>query len=281
MYPLQTTHLFNRFIFKSKKTTMKNDKTRQFLTLLAILGMVAMTIIGQVSDLGGKSIDESADDSFTLINPADYAFSIWGLIYLGLFAFGIYQALPAQRDNPRFRRASGWIIANALANIAWYPAAYNQVWNQGLSTLLIFIMLYTLVEINRALEIRRTTVPTTETWLAQMPFAIYFGWITVATPVSVASMLVYNGWNGGGFAPDLWAVLIIGVSLVLSCLAYLRVTNFAYLIVIAWGFIAIAIAQQSNSNVVYWAALVGAVLAIVVGIARYFSERQAVEVIRN
>lgn len=254
---------------------MKNDKTRQVFTLLFILGMIAMTIIAQVSDLGGKPIDESSNESYTLLNPAPYAFSIWGLIYMALLGFGIYQVLPSQRDNPRFRNASGWIIVNAIANMMWYPAAYWQTWNNITANLLILVMLFSLVKINQALKIREMTVPSGETWLARLPFAIYFGWITVATPVSIASFLAYNGWNGGGVPADIWAITILAVSLIIAWVTYWRITNFAYLIVIAWGFIAIAIAQQSISTTVYWASLVGAVLAIVVGIAAYFAQPQA------
>ncbi|MFN7118561.1 MAG: tryptophan-rich sensory protein [Saprospiraceae bacterium] len=251
-----------------------NDKARQFITLLFIIGMVAMSIIGQVSDLGGQAIDETSDENYTLLNPAPYAFSIWGLIYLGLLGFGIYQALPSQRENPRFQMAYRWVIVNAIANMLWYPAAYRQVWDNIVANLLIIVMLFSLVQINRALLIRQTNVPAGETWLARMPFAIYFGWVTVATVVSIASLLTYFGWNGGAVAPDIWAVITLLIALIIACLAYLRVTNFAYLLVIAWGYIAIAVEQQDTSAVVYWSALVGALLAIVVGIATFFAKNQ-------
>lgn len=253
---------------------MKNDRTRQVVIFLFILGMIAMTIVAQVSDLGGKPIDESSNESYTLLNPAPYAFSIWGLIYLALLGFGIYQVLPSQRENPRFRNASGWIIINAIANMMWYPAAYWQSWNNITPNLLIIVMLFSLIKINQALEIRQTAVPTAETWLVRMPFAIYFGWVTVATPVSIASLLAYNGWSGGGVPADIWAVTILAVALLIASIAYWRITNFAYMIVIAWGFVAIAVAQESVSVTVYWAALVGAILAIVVGIATYFAQTQ-------
>lgn len=253
---------------------MRNDQWRQFFTLLAIMGMIAMTIIAQVSDLGGKPIDEVSDGSFTLITPVDWAFSIWGLIYAGLFAFAIYQVLPSQRDNPRFRRASGWIIINALANILWYPAAYWQTWNSGLSVLLIVLMLYTLLEINRAFEIRYTSVSTAEVLLARAPFAIYFGWITVATAVSVASYLTYNGWDGAGITVDMWAVIILAVSLLIAIFTYFRVTNFFYLLTIAWGFAGIAVAQQSTSKVVYLTSLIGAAVMLVIGIVSMLNHRR-------
>ncbi len=252
-----------------------NDKTRQVITLLFIVGMIAMTIIAQVYDFGGKPIDESSNENFTLLNPAPYAFSIWGLIYLALIGFGIYQALPAQRENPRFRLAYGWVIVNAISNMLWYPAAYRQIWDNILANVLLLIVLFSLVQINRALQFRQVSVSSGETWLARMPFAIYFGWVTVATPVSIASLLTYFGWNGGAIAPDIWALIILGVALLIACITYLRVTNFSYLIVIAWGYIAIAIEQQDTSAVVYWASLVGAVMSIVVSIATYFAKNDA------
>lgn len=249
-----------------------NNKTRQIITLAFIIGMVAMSIIAQLSDFGGQSVDDTSNRITTLLNPAPYAFGIWGLIYLGLLGFGIYQVLPAQRDNPRLQRASSWIIVNAIANMLWYPAAYQKSWDGITSNLLLIIMLYSLVKISQALQIRQVIVSTGETWLARLPFSLYFGWVTVATPVSIANLLAYNGWNGGSTAPDIWAVIILAVGLIIAFYTYLRVANFAYLLVIAWGYVAIAVEQASISREVAWAALVGAVLAVVIDIAAYFAK---------
>ena len=51
--------------------------------------------------------------------PAGYVFAIWGVIYLGMIAYTVYQALPAQRDNPLLNKiAPAYWIGN-LSNIAW------------------------------------------------------------------------------------------------------------------------------------------------------------------
>ena len=42
-----------------------------------------------------------------------------GLIYIGLIALTIFQALPAQRENPRLVRVGWWLVAANLANAAW------------------------------------------------------------------------------------------------------------------------------------------------------------------
>lgn len=54
-----------------------------------------------------------------LIIPANYAFAIWGLIYLGLFAFGIYQALPNQRDEPDLRKTGYLLMIACVAQSIW------------------------------------------------------------------------------------------------------------------------------------------------------------------
>lgn len=249
-------------------------KARQFFVFLFTLAMVAASVASVQNWWGGKPINQTSDESWTLINPAPYAFSIWALIYAGLLLFGIYQALPAQRENPRFKDASGWIMINAIANILWYPAAHYQLMNMGLSQIFLGLMVFSLLHINRALQIRETAVSTGESLLARIPFAIYFGWVTVAMPVSLAGYLTFNAWKGAGITADMWAVIILAVSLMIALFTYFRVTHFFYLLTIAWGFAAIAVAQQSTSKVVYLTAITGAAITLVVGIVSALSQRR-------
>ena len=47
--------------------------------------------------------------------PAGFVFgTVWAINYLGLAAYGVWQALPGQRDNQRVRRALPW-----LAGMRW------------------------------------------------------------------------------------------------------------------------------------------------------------------
>ncbi|MEL7342117.1 MAG: hypothetical protein AAGM67_16665 [Bacteroidota bacterium] len=65
------------------------------LTLIAILLVIAWNYAVNAIPLNGMTSGEVSTLYPTLITPAGYAFSIWGVIYLGLLAFGIYQLLPA------------------------------------------------------------------------------------------------------------------------------------------------------------------------------------------
>ena len=51
--------------------------------------------------------------------PANLTFAIWGVIYLALTAFVVFQALPAQRENPVVKRISGLFVLSSLANALW------------------------------------------------------------------------------------------------------------------------------------------------------------------
>lgn len=45
--------------------------------------------------------------------------AIWGVIYLGLFSFAIYQVLPSQRQNPYLRQVGYFLVGSSLAQIVW------------------------------------------------------------------------------------------------------------------------------------------------------------------
>jgi translocator protein len=74
---------------------------------------------------------------FTIyFTPANFAFSIWGLIYLGLTGFVIYQALPSQRNNPMMRRVGYPFALTSVLNGIWLFA-----WHYEYFVLSVFVML--------------------------------------------------------------------------------------------------------------------------------------------
>ncbi len=80
---------------------MKNDLFRQVINILAVILTLVVNGLANALPLNGRTTGSISDGFQVLFVPAGYVFSIWGLIYIGLIAFGIYQALPSQRANPR------------------------------------------------------------------------------------------------------------------------------------------------------------------------------------
>ncbi|WP_338026920.1 hypothetical protein [Trichormus azollae] len=81
------------------------DFIGQITTLGAIVGAFFIKKISNIFPLNGLNIGAISNTLFkdVLIIPANYAFAVWGLIYLGLFALAIYQFLPSQRDDVDLR----------------------------------------------------------------------------------------------------------------------------------------------------------------------------------
>jgi len=88
---------------------MNRNVLRQLAVLLSTVFALAVNAAANALPLNGRNTAEISDSFNVLFVPAGYVFSIWGLIYVGLVAYTIYQALPSQRENPRLQR-TGWLV---------------------------------------------------------------------------------------------------------------------------------------------------------------------------
>ena len=75
------------------------------------------------------------------VQPAGYAFSIWGLIYLALLAGAVF-GLTKRASHPGWDAARWPLIASLVVGAAWIPVANRSV---VAATVLIWIMLVTAV----------------------------------------------------------------------------------------------------------------------------------------
>jgi translocator protein len=211
--------------------------------------------------IGGLTTGQISDRYPVLFTPAGYVFSIWGVIYLGLGAFIIYQALPSQRNNPRFEKIGYWFVANALLNALWIV-----LWHNLLITLSMVVMLgilFTLVVIYQRLETgRNSQVPAAEKWTARVPFSIYFGWISVATIANAAITLYDLGWAGQPLNEPVWTVLVIAVATAIGIFMILSRREVAFPLVLVWAFYGIYVEQQDQLVVI--TALAAAILVALV-----------------
>src|SRR5512135_773426 len=92
---------------------------RQIMVVLTILVTIAINLLADALPINGVTTAQVSDSFHVYFVPAGYVFAIWGIVYIGLIAYAIYQALPAQRENPRLRSISWWVVLGGLANCAW------------------------------------------------------------------------------------------------------------------------------------------------------------------
>jgi benzodiazapine receptor len=242
---------------------MNRDTLRSSINLLAAILMVAVNGLAEALPLNGITTKEISDRFPVLFVPAAYVFSIWGLIYLGLIAFAIYQLLPAQRAAPRLRRVGYWFALSCLLNGLWIVLWHAQ---QFPATLLVMLaLLASLIVIYQRLAISqvRVSAAAAQRWLVDLPFSIYLGWISVATIANAADVLHYLGWDGAPFGPQAWTILMLAAGLALAALMAFRRADLAYGLVVVWAFAGIAL-KQSDTPLVAGAAWLMAGLIVVV-----------------
>ena len=241
------------------------DIFRQILVVVSTLAVIVVNALANALPLNGPTTGEVSDRFEVYFVPAGYVFAIWGLIYLALIAYSVYQALPGQRDNPRLRRIGYLYVLSCLANIAWLFLWHWEVFEFTLVAMVALLLL--LIGIYLQLGTGRTRVRGVETWLVRVPFSIYLGWITVATIANVTSLLDYLGWNGWGIGPVAWAVIMLVVAMIVASLVSITRGDIAYVAVIVWAFAGIAVKHSDTQAVAItaWVTAGIVVLTLLIG----------------
>ncbi|MEJ2242357.1 MAG: tryptophan-rich sensory protein [Candidatus Bathyarchaeota archaeon] len=218
----------------------------KFSNILAFaLTILVNALAGSTTLIGGQVTADVSDANFTLITPAGYVFSIWGVIYVLLGIFVIFQALPSQQEKD-FHNKIGWLfVLSSVLNIVWlFLWQYEYLL---FSVVLMFMLLATLIAIYLRLDIGKSSVDLREKIAVHLPFSTYLGWITIASIANVATTLVSINWDSFGLDPEIWALLIIIVALLLSLIVVITRRDVAYGLVIIWAFIGISVAQTAQN----------------------------------
>ena len=88
-----------------------------------LLVVIALNGLAASGAMSGDSIGVIANRYRSLFLPADYVFGIWSLIYLGLIATAVYQALPTAGAERAVQRLGIWWAVTGALNVAWISLA--------------------------------------------------------------------------------------------------------------------------------------------------------------
>jgi hypothetical protein len=218
------------------------------LNLLGFLGTVVVNALANILPINDITTGELSDLYPNLFVPAGLTFTIWGLIYVLLAIFVIYQLLPSVRRDPQkiefVQRIGPLFFVSCLANIGWIFAWHYQI--VPLSLVLMLILLGCLLAIYVRLNIGKSQAPKAQRYLAHLPFSVYLGWITIATIANVTALLVSNGW--GLDQQQLWAVavIIVGIAIALSVLFTRK--DIYYCLVVDWALLGILLKRLSATT---------------------------------
>ena len=233
---------------------MNNARLRKTLSILNLLGFLGMVIVNYLAvalPLNNKTTGELSDQYPNLFVPAGFTFSIWGVIYLLLAIFIVYQLIYALRGNTQnssFLEKIGILFSvSSLANLSWVFAWHFEL--VSLSLFLMLILVGSLMAIYLKLQIGRSDLSKSEKYLVHLPFSVYLGWITIATIANTTALLVDLGWNRFGVSEQFWtiAVIIIGIAISLTILFYRK--DIFYCLVVDWALYGILIKRLTTDAV--------------------------------
>ena len=235
----------------------------RFGNIVAVIVTLAVNGLAGTTVLNGRTTAQVSDLYASPFTPAGYVFAIWGIIYVLLLVFVIYQVLPKQRNKPFQRQIGALFILSSVFNVVWlFLWQYDYI---AVSVVVMFALLATLVAVYLRLGIGKSNATLTEKLSVHLPFSVYLGWITVASIANVAAALVSVGWDGFGFGAETWAIAAMGTALVVTLVVIAARRDITYSLVVVWALVGIAVKQNAYPNIVFTAEV--AIAAIFIALA--------------
>lgn len=207
---------------------MKKDFT-EYGNLAAFVGVVVLNILATMGVIGGVTTGNVSHMYRSLLTPSDYAFSIWGLIYV-LVGVMVWR----QIKNIGIRDKMGyWFFASCILNAAWIFAwQFKAI---GLSFILIFALLLVLLMLMKSMKDSDT--------LSKMAVGMYAGWVNVAMLANLGTVFSRYNWVLLGLSGKVWAVIGLAFGLLWIGYFLFSYSNIYYAIAACWGYLGIVTAS--------------------------------------
>lgn len=208
---------------------------RQIINIVGLAFTLVINGLANALPLNGVTTGNVSDNIPSLFTPAGYVFAIWGMIYFFLIAFAIYQALPAQKENPRLERIGFWFFLSNIFNGTWIFFWHYGLW--FLTEVAMLGLLVSLIFLYVRAGIGKSQPKFWERFSIDIPFGIYLGWISVATIANTANLLYVNKLLISSINIQVVltvAMLVIGA--VLGLLMILLRKEVAFPLVLIWAY---------------------------------------------
>ncbi len=225
---------------------MKKALILKVSVVIAYFSMVIVNYLANALPIGGVTTGQASDNFSNLFTPAGITFSIWGLIYLLLLMYTIYQFNDQKKSEEQKNiliKINKLFLLTSLANIAWIFAwHYGIIW---LSLLIMLSLLFLLIKIADIVNNKNNII---NSIFVRLPFSIYFGWITIATIANITVLLVSINWNGFGISEATWTMIVLLIGASIGIIRTLKDKNIYYALVLVWSYIGIWLKHTSSEG---------------------------------
>lgn len=214
------------------------SKALKWFVLLALLAMLTVNALSSILPLNHVTPKEVSDRYPNLFVPAPLTFAIWGVIYILVIAYTLYQFGLFRRKgeavNATLLTRTGIVfIVSSVLNLSWVLA-----WHYGLLAVsfgILVLFLLTMIDMRLIIHAQEP-LPTKEKWFVRLPFSVYFGWVTIATIAGATALFVGYGFGGLGVSEAGWTIIILLVGAIIGIVTALRFRDIPYLLVFVWAY---------------------------------------------
>lgn len=237
-----------------------------FVIAAASFMLISAVVVGGA--FGGEGVSDQQSgaltDQSTYLAPAGPAFAIWSVIYLGLIAYTVWQALPAQREDARQRATGWWVALSMVLNGLWLVAArFGPLWSTVLVIVLLLIVLARLIVLLGHAQPRGWA----ERIVVDGTNGLHFGWVTIATVANIAALLTATAPEEWGEQAELWAILVLAAVLVICVCSAWATGRIAPALASAWGLAWLAVGRLTDEPRSTATAVVAIIVAVILLIA--------------
>ncbi|MDV3427631.1 MAG: tryptophan-rich sensory protein [Bacillota bacterium] len=221
-----------------------NYKLFRFLNILSFITMVYINVLAVIIPINGVTTGQLSNLYSNLFTPAGITFSIWGVIYLLLLIFIIFQA--KENGDNLVRNIGPFFIISCLLNGSWIFAWHYKF--TFLSVVIMLSLLLSLIFIYTRLGIGKIQVSNKVKYMVHMPFSIYLGWISIAAIANITALLVKVKWRGLGLNPVSWTIFALALGTLITLLLIWNRNDIFFPVSVLWAFLGIIIKRLSSQG---------------------------------
>lgn len=257
---------------ENPRTYVTRDRSWMW-PIVSLVGLAAVVFVNWLANwlpINDQTTGQIANENPVPFQPAGWAFSIWGVIYVLLIVFVVYSFFPRGRHSSRIQRVGPLFLIANIANISWLLLwHYNLV---GASLVAMVVLFTSLLGIYIMLWRRPHDpgrVSAIERLIVRVPFSVYLGWISVAILANTQIWMSLGGWDGGPFGLTGWAVIFLLAGVLVAAAVALLAHDTAYPLVFVWGYLGIAQEQWDSSKVVSLLAILMVIVAAALAVMAF------------
>ncbi|RPD42970.1 tryptophan-rich sensory protein [Chitinophaga barathri] len=239
-------------------------KTLQILNGFALVITIVMNYVSNTGVFNGNTMASVSAEYQNLFTPAGYAFSIWGLIYLGMLGFVFYYGplfKQTEEKEHTIMKIGWWFVVSCVANSLWVIAwlYHNILLSVGLIIVLLISLLKVVVNTNMELH----NAPLKKFVFQWWPFCIYSGWVSVALIANIAAYLTKIRWDGFGISETTWTIIMLIIAALINIFIIWNRNMREFALVCVWALIAISVANKNGNELIFWVAIVATIVVFI------------------